>query len=729
MALDRGRDSENARSEAKKPTVGASSSSSWASKAAAAPQADTAVAPTAAFSQRHKPSVSAKRSTAQGSTAAGSGSASSVRLRNEQEVLVRDTPSAGDGGLRGERGAPLESAGDGGRQTPLKSTQRLPPSRRRPKTPHIDETARSSRQNVPASASLRGNTQGSAATMATDTGHDATSFQVPRLGVRLANAENARRAMASTTVAVTDTAASATSRAGPAGAHRRQVTPIDPVDDVVYPAPPVEVVSPRTIAWLQEGGSGTPEEQVEVNDASEHHAHSGFFSDGAVTRHTATDDVPYSSRTADGRNHVNRQINPEIDEPSTDCTGGASSCLDDPSPSPERAPRRRPVQKQLPFLRTTSTRRGDFEETLDPPDMPDIPSPRTYTASLSPRIRNSYVPVPSPRASNRTSSSSTVSTTDRRAPVSSPRASNRAGSGNTIPATDERVSAPSPRAGRRIGSGSTVPATDRRAARPAARKAGATVAPDKTSASSSGLEEYAGRDGAAAQEPQAMSLGQRSGKRDDGKTGEVRLRPQPSMRPAIAKRGEGRSGGGGLSNEGRVRQVDGMEYMPDAGGDLDEGEEVQVSSQRGRFFSMSSSIATEAAAEEEEEEDGDEDDNRDAAAGELAVRLISAHREDVRSALAAARKDMDLVSKADQDRHPTALIEYAKEVEGVLGERLAAAAKLRAALDSYVTMRQAAVTAAVVADRRQPSTRDGREGGREREIANTTRPGRRVVEA
>lgn len=76
-------------------------------------------------------------------------------------------------------------------------------------------------------------------------------------------------------------------------------------------------------------------------------------------------------------------------------------------------------------------------------------------------------------------------------------------------------------------------------------------------------------------------------------------------------------------------------------------------------------------------------------AAELAVHLISAHREDVRSALAAARKDMDLVSKADQDRHPAALMEYAREVEGVLGTRLAAGARLRAALDNYVALRQA----------------------------------------
>ncbi|CAM9822316.1 unnamed protein product [Laminaria digitata] len=76
-------------------------------------------------------------------------------------------------------------------------------------------------------------------------------------------------------------------------------------------------------------------------------------------------------------------------------------------------------------------------------------------------------------------------------------------------------------------------------------------------------------------------------------------------------------------------------------------------------------------------------------AAELAVHLISAHREDVRSALAAARRDMDLVSKADQDRKPAALLEYAREVEGVLGVRLAAGAKLRAALDSYVALRQA----------------------------------------
>ncbi|CBN76472.1 expressed unknown protein [Ectocarpus siliculosus] len=75
-------------------------------------------------------------------------------------------------------------------------------------------------------------------------------------------------------------------------------------------------------------------------------------------------------------------------------------------------------------------------------------------------------------------------------------------------------------------------------------------------------------------------------------------------------------------------------------------------------------------------------------AAELAMHLISAHREDVRSALAAARKDMDLVSKADQDRRPAALMEYARDVEGVLGERLAAGARLRKALDSYIALRK-----------------------------------------
>ncbi|CAM9245003.1 unnamed protein product [Ectocarpus sp. 13 AM-2016] len=75
-------------------------------------------------------------------------------------------------------------------------------------------------------------------------------------------------------------------------------------------------------------------------------------------------------------------------------------------------------------------------------------------------------------------------------------------------------------------------------------------------------------------------------------------------------------------------------------------------------------------------------------AAELAMHLISAHREDVRSALAAARKDMDLVSKADQDRRPAALMDYTREVEGVLGERLAAGARLRKALDSYIALRQ-----------------------------------------
>ncbi|CAM9386923.1 unnamed protein product [Ectocarpus fasciculatus] len=107
-------------------------------------------------------------------------------------------------------------------------------------------------------------------------------------------------------------------------------------------------------------------------------------------------------------------------------------------------------------------------------------------------------------------------------------------------------------------------------------------------------------------------------------------------------------------------------------------------------------------------------------AAELAMHLISAHREDVRSALAAARKDMDLVSKADQDRRPAALMEYAREVEGVLGERLAAGARLRKALNSYIALRQATMGGA------QAGTTPP--GGHELQ-ARRPRVGRRAVHA
>lgn len=88
------------------------------------------------------------------------------------------------------------------------------------------------------------------------------------------------------------------------------------------------------------------------------------------------------------------------------------------------------------------------------------------------------------------------------------------------------------------------------------------------------------------------------------------------------------------------------------------------------------------------------ENGRRESASELAMHLISAHREDVKSALAAARKDMDLVSKADQDRQPAALIAYAIAVEGVLQQRMVAGARLRQALDSYWALRQAAAASA-----------------------------------
>lgn len=143
--------------------------------------------------------------------------------------------------------------------------------------------------------------------------------------------------------------------------------------------------------------------------------------------------------------------------------------------------------------------------------------------------------------------------------------------------------------------------------------------------------------------------------------------------------GGGEGGGGGipkpygLDEQGRHAEVP----RASRGG---YGEELLDSN--GMTVSVVASPVTAAAAAAAAE-------NERGTAAELAVHLISAHREDVRSALAAARRDMDLVSKADQDRQPAALLEYAREVEGVLGVRLAAGAKLRAALDSYVALRQA----------------------------------------
>ncbi|CAM9881114.1 unnamed protein product, partial [Choristocarpus tenellus] len=70
-----------------------------------------------------------------------------------------------------------------------------------------------------------------------------------------------------------------------------------------------------------------------------------------------------------------------------------------------------------------------------------------------------------------------------------------------------------------------------------------------------------------------------------------------------------------------------------------------------------------------------------------AVRLIAAHRDEVRSALLVARREMDLVNTADGDRRPAALLSYVQEMEGMLDKKLAVAGRLRAELDSYLSLR------------------------------------------
>lgn len=74
----------------------------------------------------------------------------------------------------------------------------------------------------------------------------------------------------------------------------------------------------------------------------------------------------------------------------------------------------------------------------------------------------------------------------------------------------------------------------------------------------------------------------------------------------------------------------------------------------------------------------------------LANHIIAIHREDVRRSVVIAQRDVELVSKAEKDRDPVARLEYVREVEGMLEERLDSGARLRAALDSYLSMRQSA---------------------------------------
>lgn len=97
-------------------------------------------------------------------------------------------------------------------------------------------------------------------------------------------------------------------------------------------------------------------------------------------------------------------------------------------------------------------------------------------------------------------------------------------------------------------------------------------------------------------------------------------------------------------------------------------------------------VDEEQAEEDRRRESGEETER--AAMRALANHIIAIHREDVRRSVVIAQRDVELVSKAEKDRDPVARLEYAREVEGMLEERLDSGARLRAALDSYMSMRQ-----------------------------------------
>lgn len=557
----------------------------------------------------------------------------------------------------------------------------MPASRRRPKTPHADETTTRSKyqQQKPTPSRSRGrSTAPDGAAPAPDPAEkeeEEVSPEVMRLGRRLANAETARRSATAAATAAAEAVAAARTRAAAVCGH------LHSADGSLtrLPRSPLPEDDDRS-TW----STGTPEEKIETNaamDRGDHHPES-VSEEGVVMPHRTTGNVAYLMRAVGRTTHTDPEL---AEHPNMGGGDDGTSELDSPSPSPERAPRRRPTHKSASVKRTQSSTlkhtqsatRGDFEET------PNYPPARTYSASLSPRPGH-------PTAG----------------PVLSPRAGNRSAGFNT----DAMVS--------------------RRAAqRPAARIEGASATFEQGSDSTSGgggtpapsFVEYIDHDteentASVAQEFPIAERQRSVGKYEKPWIGEARRRTQPSER-ATSEHGvvRGKVGGGRVADTAYALDVE-VETEQDS---EEDAEVVHVGQER-QFSRDAASAAREAAAAEQEEKQHRQED----IAGELAVRLISAHREDVRSALAAARKDMDLVSKADQDRHPTALIEYAKEVEGVLGERLAAAAKLRAALDSYVSMRQAAL--AVATGDGGPASAGDRARGRGTTAA---RAGRRVVRA
>lgn len=595
------------------------SSSSGRKSAAAAPQADTPVAPL----QTTTKELQHQLATVPVPTPDTGDSACSVRSRGELEVTGLERSVLASEGEGCERtGAPLESAGFGGQQTPLRATHRLPPSQRRPKTPHIDGTTaqRSASSQFPPTGDIDAASDDTVVVGGGRETQQRVSANAQLLGARLANAESARRSATAAAAAAAEAVASAASHAYAVGANRRpmgELTRSDSTDSrrsrssrSIRSTSALEQQSPKATSRSVDGRRAPRRVDTEETDQiSEFSTSRGWYAPHAAVEHTL------SPRTR------------ENSEASYDTWEFV-----EPAMTPECAARRRPTQA------VPSSHRGGFESgtTLPSPDFPSIAAARKPTASMSPRARP-------------------------RAPVSSPTLRSRSGTANA--------------------------GSDKGAVRPTARKAGAhVVAPEKGAGDH--VSNFDGKDRAASQEPQAIAVGQPSCTKRYLGVGE----PADRRRQRPLQVGDETEEGRAEEYSSHEEETEDVAYVAvDADNVTAPDERARFSTSSSATFSMSSSMtAIEAVRHAAAKAAGeDEDARRHEAAGELALRLISAHREDVRSALAAARKDMDLVSKADQDRHPTALIEYAREVEGVLGERLAAAAKLRAALDSYVTMRKA----------------------------------------
>lgn len=533
----------------------------------AAPHADSGVTSTAAAAEKRDGEDAATAgSAASKESRSGDDASSSVRFRQELEV-----PAPRDVGVRtaSPRANAAGGSGAGGWRTPAKA-QRLPPSHRRPKTPHIDGAASAAAARHPTGTSKVSALAGEGGRRAEDTGGLATTM----------------------------------------GGGEAVLSP-------------THANARRTIQRDQLGGSG------------------GGGGGGGGRAQAAT---PGPQRSRSERSLGNKSSD------------------------------QRKVLVPVQLGEVEERTRPSALRGLPPPPSPRRLAPRTFGGKTgsSPRSR----PVAGGQAHNESARGGFAGTKCPPSPSAAAGHSSARGFGTKRQAADGN------RGLRRKNSATALLRSNADSAgeaavavedTPSRRKTGTTTTPSRSSSETDASTAKFAVAAAAAPSTRTVEV--------------AHLRPPNREASAGGGGGDnsgGRGGGGrdgelptprGVHEQGRNAEVPRVS-MGDDETELLDSKEMAIDSAAAAAATVSA--APSPAAESER-----------GSAAELAVHLISAHREDVRSALAAARRDMDLVSKADQDRQPAALLEYAREVEGVLGARLAAGAKLRAALDSYVALRQA----------------------------------------